>query len=45
MLGADVPIVLLQHGGLATLTGKPGLAMLRHRPAPTLTGASQDLCL
>ena len=31
MLGADVPIVLLQHGGLDSLSGKTGLAMLRYR--------------
>lgn len=34
MLGADVPIVLLQHGGLDNLSGKTGLAMLRYRPGP-----------
>ena len=27
-------LVLLQHGGLASLTGKTGLAMLRHRAGP-----------
>lgn len=34
MLGADQPLVLLQHGGLDSLTGKTGLAMLRHRRGP-----------
>lgn len=34
MLGADVPIVLLQHGGLDNLSGKTGLAMLRYRHGP-----------
>lgn len=34
MLGADQAVVLLQHGGLDSLTGKTGLAMLRHRPGP-----------
>ncbi len=34
MLGADVPIVLLQHRGLDNLSGKTGLAMLRYRPGP-----------
>ena len=34
MLGADVPIVLLQHGGLDNLSGKTGLAMLRYRQGP-----------
>ena len=29
-----MPVVLLQHGGLTSLTGKTGLAMLRHRPGP-----------
>lgn len=30
----EMPIVLLQHGGLTSLMGKTGLAMLRHRPGP-----------
>ena len=30
----DMRLVLLQHGGLASLTGKTGLAMLRHRAGP-----------
>jgi uncharacterized NAD-dependent epimerase/dehydratase family protein len=34
VLGADVPIVLLQHGGLDNLSGKTGLAMLRYRQGP-----------
>ena len=34
MLGSDVPIVLLQHGGLDNLSGKTGLAMLRYRHGP-----------
>ena len=29
-----MPLVLLQHGGLDNLTGKTGLAMLRHRKGP-----------
>ena len=34
MLSARDRVVLLQHDGLRTLTGKTGLAMLRHRPGP-----------
>jgi uncharacterized NAD-dependent epimerase/dehydratase family protein len=34
VLGADTPIVLLQHGGLDNLSGKTGLAMLRYRQGP-----------
>ncbi len=34
MLSADAPVVLLQHGGLASLSGKTGLAMLRYRSGP-----------
>ena len=34
MLSSDDPMVLLQHGGLDSLTGKTGLAMLRHRRGP-----------
>ncbi len=34
MLTADDRVVLLQHGGLDSLTGKTGLAMLRHRRGP-----------
>ncbi len=29
-----MPVLLLQHGGLTSLTGKTGLAMLRHRRGP-----------
>ena len=36
MLGADQAVVLLQHGGLDSLTGKTGLAMLRHRRGPVV---------
>ena len=34
MLSASDRVVLLQHDGLKSLTGKTGLAMLRHRPGP-----------
>jgi uncharacterized NAD-dependent epimerase/dehydratase family protein len=34
MLRADQRLVLLQHGGLADLSGKTGLAMLRYRRGP-----------
>ena len=34
MLRSDHRVVLLQHGGLDNLTGKTGLAMLRHRQGP-----------
>ena len=34
MLAASDRVVLLQHGGLDSLTGKTGLAMLRHRFGP-----------
>ena len=34
MLRAEHRVVLLQHGGLDNLTGKTGLAMLRHRQGP-----------
>ena len=34
MLAAADRVVLLQHGGLNSLTGKTGLAMLRHRSGP-----------
>ena len=30
----QLPVLLLQHGGLSSLTGKTGLAMLRHRRGP-----------
>ena len=29
-----MPLLLLQHGGLTSLTGKTGLALLRHRQGP-----------
>ena len=29
-----MPVLLLQHGGLTSLTGKTGLALLRHRRGP-----------
>ena len=31
MLTPDMPLVLLQHGGLDNLSGKTGLAMLRYQ--------------
>jgi uncharacterized NAD-dependent epimerase/dehydratase family protein len=34
MLSAEMPVVLLQHGGLDNLSGKTGLAMLRYRSGP-----------
>jgi len=34
MLGARAPVVLLMHGGLDSLVGKTGLAMLRYRRGP-----------
>ncbi len=34
MLKPEQPLVLLQHGGLADLSGKTGLALLRYRPGP-----------
>ena len=34
MLTPDMPLVLLQHGGLDNLSGKTGLAMLRYRSGP-----------
>ena len=37
-----MPLVLLQHGGLSTLTGKTGLAMLRHRPGPIVAVIDPD---
>ncbi|MEB3246907.1 MAG: DUF1611 domain-containing protein, partial [Synechococcus sp.] len=36
MLRGDQRIVLLQHGGLDSLTGKTGLAMLRYRSGPVV---------
>ncbi len=34
MLSASAPVVLLLHGGLDSLSGKTGLAMLRYRSGP-----------
>jgi uncharacterized NAD-dependent epimerase/dehydratase family protein len=34
MLTPEMPVVLLQHGGLDNLSGKTGLAMLRYRHGP-----------
>ncbi len=42
MLGSDVPIVLLQHGGLDNLSGKTGLAMLRYRQGPIVAVVDPD---
>lgn len=42
MLGSDVPIVLLQHGGLDNLSGKTGLAMLRYRRGPIVAVVDPD---
>ena len=49
MHGAEAPpgfeqmrLVLLQHGGLASLTGKTGLAMLRHRQGPIVAVVDPD---
>ena len=39
---AELPLVLMQHGGLASLTGKTGLAMLRHRPGPIVAVIDPD---
>ncbi|WP_413442620.1 DUF1611 domain-containing protein [Synechococcus sp. MIT S1220] len=38
----EMKAVLLQHGGLASLTGKTGLAMLRHRPGPIVAVIDPD---
>ena len=35
-------LVLLQHGGLSSLTGKTGLAMLRHRAGPIVAVIDPD---
>ena len=37
-----MPLVLMQHGGLASLTGKTGLAMLRHRQGPIVAVIDPD---
>ena len=42
MLRSDHRVVLLQHGGLDNLTGKTGLAMLRHRPGPIVAVVDPD---
>lgn len=39
---AEMPLVLMQHGGLSTLTGKTGLAMLRHRAGPIVAVIDPD---
>ena len=36
MLSPLAPVVLLQHGGLDTLSGKTGLTLLRYRRGPVL---------
>ena len=41
----EMRLVLLQHGGLASLTGKTGLAMLRHRAGPIVAVIDPDLSL
>jgi uncharacterized NAD-dependent epimerase/dehydratase family protein len=41
-LGPDQPVVLLQHGGLAGLAGKTGLAMLRYRSGPIVAVIDPD---
>lgn len=38
----EMKAVLLQHGGLSSLTGKTGLAMLRHRPGPIVAVIDPD---
>ena len=38
----EMRVVLLQHGGLASLTGKTGLAMLRHRAGPIVAVIDPD---
>lgn len=42
MLSDQDPVVLLQHGGLDSLTGKTGLAMLRHRRGPIVAVIDPD---
>ena len=42
MLAEQDPVVLLQHGGLDSLTGKTGLAMLRHRHGPIVAVIDPD---
>ena len=36
MLAANSPVLLLQHNGLTSLTGKTGLAFLRYRQGPVV---------
>ncbi|AII49984.1 hypothetical protein KR52_12685 [Synechococcus sp. KORDI-52] len=38
----EMRLVLLQHGGMASLTGKTGLAMLRHRAGPIVAVIDPD---
>ena len=38
----EMRLVLLQHSGLASLTGKTGLAMLRHRAGPIVAVIDPD---
>ncbi|MCY4055672.1 MAG: DUF1611 domain-containing protein [Cyanobacteria bacterium MAG CAR4_bin_6] len=42
MLSASAPLVLLQHGGLCSLLGKTGLAMLRYRRGPIVAVVDPD---
>ena len=42
MLSASAPLVLLQHGGLQSLLGKTGLAMLRYRRGPIVAVVDPD---
>ena len=42
MLADQDPVVLLQHAGLNSLTGKTGLAMLRHRRGPIVAVIDPD---
>ena len=38
----EMRLVLLQHGGLASLTRKTDLAMLRHRAGPIVAAIDPD---
>ena len=42
MLSASAPLVILQHGGLQSLLGKTGLAMLRYRRGPIVAVVDPD---
>jgi uncharacterized NAD-dependent epimerase/dehydratase family protein len=42
MLPPEMPLVLLQHGGLTDLSGKTGLAMLRYRAGPIVAVIDPD---